>query len=473
MKRLTLSLLALLCLTPLAVAQIDQTLELTVSRDNRMGKCTFNDGTTGASTVGVNITDEDDEGFWLEIQITNDDPVTYLPFMLFDYGYNNKELKKQTPKIELIGNLFEEFNKNSSSTVLPATVTHADGETEMALEKGEPLLLESEASGELQRLHMAFGETASMQLPVYIVSEKEYKDKKKGTFKKLKINQLCIFNLLITAQGKRVPKADEQLTALREEFDQLSSDVQEQKFCTSKKHKPNLSGQKKEYTDQLTEMRKRATVLMQQQSPSSPGWDECNDLLAEIGDLEKTIGSKKLHHVCESCNSGHSSSSNGNNQSSQSNSGNSGSKPAKKHSCDYCNTDAAKRMNQIATEVTRNGKATSSQLSEAKGLYNCASARKALTGTIKRDYATITSKNSGKKDDSSSSSNASNKSKHSCNYCNVNVAKRMNQLATEVKRSGKATAKQLSEAKALYNCASARGALSSTIKRDYATITSK
>ena len=49
----------------------------------------------------------------------------------------------------------------------------------------------------------------------------------------------------------------------------------------------------------------------------------------------------------------------------------------------------------------------------------------------------------------------------------------MNQLATEVKRSGKATAKQLSEAKALYNCASARGALSSTIKRDYATITSK
>lgn len=469
MKRLIIMLLASMSLTPWAMAQVDQTLELTVSRDAPSAKCTFNEGTTGASIVEVKITDEDDEGFWLEIQVTNDDPATYLPVLMFDYQYTNKELKKRSPRIELIGNLFEEFNKNSSNTVLPVSVTYSDGEVTMALEKNKPLLLESESSGYLQPQHIMFGETASLQLPVYIVSEKEYKDKKKGTFKKLRINQLCIFNLLITAQGKRVLKGHELLAELSEELSQLSAQASEQKFCTSKNHKPGLSAQKKEYTDQLSEMRKRITALIQQQTPGDDGWDDCNNLLRDIGVLEKTINGKKLHHVCAECSNGRSSHGGSGQSSHNSNSGNSNKSTAKKHSCNYCNTDAAKRMNQIATDVKRNGKATASQISEAKGLYNCANARKVLTNTIKRDYNTITGKSSGKDDKADSG----NKSKHSCSYCSVNVAKRMNQIATDVKRSGKATSKQLSEAKALYNCANARGALSSSIKRDYATITSK
>ncbi|MBO7610379.1 MAG: hypothetical protein J6S96_09290 [Muribaculaceae bacterium] len=457
MKRLIFSLISLLSLAPICQAMIvDEVGEVTVSASDPTQSYIFNSGNTGAIKVEVSVKENDETGFWVDIALYNEDQYTYLPIFVFDSSYTKKELKKlKNPKIELKGNLFTDVEN-----VMPASITFPDGQREMVLEKGAPIIIENESPANyLRSQKIEFGETAILHLPVYIVDAKNSKmDKKKGTYSKVVITRWLVYELNITANGKRRPKVDAEYEGFEAQVNALEERLSEKRYCTGtkkRKHNPSLKTQKKEDLDAIKNLRSLITAQMQNYSRDDDNWDAFNELRDRVDDCERKVNGKSLEYVCDNCLSGKSDNGGGYSNS-------------KKHSCGYCNVNAAQRMNQIATAVKRNGNVTSQQLSEAKGLYNCAKARNALTTGIKNDYSAITSK-SGKSDNSGNS----NSQKHSCSYCKVNAAQRMSKIATEVKRSGKATQQQKNEANGLYNCAKARNALSTGIQNDYSTIMKK
>ena len=457
MKRLLLSIVTFLSLAPLCLAMgADETSEVSISTNDPVQSHLFNADATGATKVEVRIAEEDETGFWIDVVIFNEDQETYLPIFIFDSPYTKKELKKhKDPKIELKGNLFTDVEN-----VMSASFSFPDGQRTMALKKDTPVIIENESEAYLNSQKIEFGETATLLLPIYIVDAKSSKkDKKKGTFSKVVINRWLLFELNITANGQRKPKIDEALNELRSELGEIADELTGHVFCISKKHKPKVSEQRKEYRERFEDLRQRANTLLKQQAPGSPEMEAYNDFLRELGECENSINDKSLEYTCDDCN----------NSRKNTGGGGGGGKTIKKHSCKYCTANIASQMSQIATAVKRSGKATSNQLSEANGLYNCAKARKVLTTGIKNDYNTITSKGGG----GDSGGTTPTPKKHSCNYCKVNIAKRMSQIASTVKRSGKATSQQVSEANGLYNCAKARNALTAGIKNDYATITKK
>lgn len=328
MKKIVL--MALLCLAVLS-GRADEQKKITLSNDNTKE-------TVNLSYCNIFVTlmnpDSDDEFGQVLIEIENLDEQKILA--LFHQPYKEKEVKKLKPSFQ--------YDKLFGGTKGKRVIDPYN------LETGQDVFIEPSNKYQLAAFNAPADKEMAVTLPIYLSKPKEGIVQKILGKEKLLLLRKQVIELDITVELK--PSAE--YLGLLDEYKKLKKDVDNAVFCTNKKHRPGVEGQKEPYQKRMDELTAKidAAISAHGWSANDGGYQRFNAIKEDISkiDLSKQEGICRTHRP---------------------------NQDRPKHQCGYCSLSLQQiyhKLDDLYKKIyTSNDRAATkaSVMGQVNGLYNC------------------------------------------------------------------------------------------------------
>ncbi|MCR4808429.1 MAG: hypothetical protein K5896_01045 [Prevotella sp.] len=328
MKKIVL--MALLCLAVL-FGRADEQKKITLSNDNTKE-------TVNLSYCNIFVTlmnpDSDDEFGQVLIEIENLDEQKILA--LFHQPYKEKEVKKLKPSFQ--------YDKLFGGTKGKRVIDPYN------LETGQDVFIEPSNKYQLAAFNAPADKEMAVTLPIYLSKPKEGIVQKILGKEKLLLLRKQVIELDITVELK--PSAE--YLGLLDEYKKLKKDVDNAVFCTNKKHRPGVEGQKEPYQKRMDELTAKidAAISAHGWSANDGGYQRFNAIKEDITkiDLSKQEGICRTHRP---------------------------NQDRPKHQCGYCSLSLQQiyhKLDDLYKKIyTSNDRAATkaSVMGQVNGLYNC------------------------------------------------------------------------------------------------------
>ncbi len=322
--------MALLCLAVL-FGRADEQKKITLSNDNTKE-------TVNLSYCNIFVTlmnpDSDDEFGQVLIEIENLDEQKILA--LFHQPYKEKEVKKLKPSFQ--------YDKLFGGTKGKRVIDPYN------LETGQDVFIEPSNKYQLAAFNAPADKEMAVTLPIYLSKPKEGIVQKILGKEKLLLLRKQVIELDITVELK--PSAE--YLGLLDEYKKLKKDVDNAVFCTNKKHRPGVEGQKEPYQKRMDELTAKidAAISAHGWSANDGGYQRFNAIKEDITkiDLSKQEGICRTHRP---------------------------NQDRPKHQCGYCSLSLQQiyhKLDDLYKKIyTSNDRAATkaSVMGQVNGLYNC------------------------------------------------------------------------------------------------------
>ena len=287
MKKTFLALL--LCVAALT-GRADEQKKITLSNDNTKE-------TVNLSYCNIFITlmnpDSDDEFGQVLIEIENLDEQKILA--LFHKPYKEKEIKKLKPSFQ--------YDKLFGGTKGKRIIDPYN------LETGQDVFIEPSNKYQLAAFQAPGDTEMAVMLPIYLSKPKEGIVERILGKEKLLLLRKQVIELDINVELK--PSAE--YLGMVDECEKLKKDVDNAVFCTNKKHRPDVEGQKEPYQKRINELNAKidAAISAHGWQAGDTGYQRYNAIKEDLAkiDLSKHEGVCRTHkpgpgpqrHTCSYC----------------------------------------------------------------------------------------------------------------------------------------------------------------------------
>ncbi len=210
----------------------------------------------------LKTTDDNSDNITISVAVENLDESKSL--YLFERAYNEKVLKKMTPRIA--------FDKIFGGT---------KGQREIEACKGlkQTYQIAPSQKEDIMVLDGKNGETTTCRLPIYI---SKYKEKNYILWKKPQY--ILLEKQIIELNIEVCLKPDSNFIAINSQYEEIIKDLSNKTFCTNRRHRPSLRRQKEVYQNRI-----EALVEKIDSTISHNGWFSTEKKYVQYNDLKQKI----------------------------------------------------------------------------------------------------------------------------------------------------------------------------------------
>jgi len=325
------TLLTIFCLLAVLTGRADEQKKVTLSNDNTKE-------TVNLSYANIFITlmnpDSDDEFGQVLIEIENLDEQKILA--LFNKPYKEKEVKKLSPSFQ--------YDKLFGGTKGKRIIDPYN------LETGQDVFIEPSNKVQLAAFNAPGGQEMVVKLPIYLSKPKEGIVERILGKEKLLLLRKQVIELDINVELK--PSAE--YLGLVDECEKLKKDVNNAVFCTHRRHRPDVEGQKEPFKKRMEELTAKIDAAI-----SAHGWTENDGGYQRFNAIKEDIAKINLDEQEGTCRQ------------------HKAGPPAPAHQCGYCSLSLQQiyhKLDDLYKKIyTSSDRAATkaSVMGQVNGLYNC------------------------------------------------------------------------------------------------------